>query len=206
MTIAQRLAESIGQRLERRLSRRSAIARAAVAGSAIAVAPVRYLVRPGTALAVIDPNSCSHGKCTDGYTAFCCEITGGLNVCPEGTFTGGWWKCTDYRGRQLCRDAGVRYYVDCNRLPGHAFPGGCHCAHNDCERRRVACNVFRYGQCNAQIHGTTEVVCRMVTCTNPSLIGELNCGASLSVDNAVCGHEAPCLEPRAYQPAPAGGV
>jgi hypothetical protein len=167
---------------------------------------VRYLLYPGTALAVIAPRDCGSGRCTDGYTAFCCEITGGLNSCPEGTFPGGWWKCTDYRGHKLCREDGIRYYVDCNRLPGHYFPGGCHCAHNDCGRRRVACNVFRYGQCNAQVAGTTEVVCRMVTCTNPSLMPELNCGSSLRVDNAVCEHEAHCLEPPARQPVPAGGA
>ena len=105
------------------MSRRSAIARAAVAGSALAVAPVRYLVRPGTAWAVIDPNSCSGGLCTDGYTAFCCEIEHGRNTCPNGTYIAGWWKCTNYRGGGLCHNEGVRYYIDCNRIPGHVLPG-----------------------------------------------------------------------------------
>jgi hypothetical protein len=35
----------------------------------------------------------------------------------------------------------------------------------------------------------------MVVCENPSTISELNCGASLAVDDAVCEQDAPCLEP-----------
>ncbi|MGI8429248.1 MAG: MauE/DoxX family redox-associated membrane protein, partial [Solirubrobacteraceae bacterium] len=204
--IGERLVGSSALFLERRCSRRTALLRIAVAGSALCVAPLRYLLYPGSALAAISPSSCSGGLCTDGYTAFCCEINHGLNSCPGGTFPGGWWMCTDYRGSQLCSDQGVRYYVDCNRLPGHHFPGGCHCANGRCSERRVACNVFRYGQCNPQIPGTTEVVCRMVTCQNPGSIPGLHCSSSVSVDNAVCGHDVPCLKPRAIELAGAGGV
>lgn len=202
----ERLIESSALFLERRLSRRTMLIRLATAGSALSVAPLRYLLYPGTALAAIAPGDCSGGLCTDGYTAFCCEINQGLNSCPEGTFTGGWWMCTDYPGHRLCAEQGVRYYVDCNRLPGVAFPGGCHCANNDCDHRRVACNVFRYGQCNPQISGVTEVVCRMVVCENPSLIPSLNCANSLAIDNAVCDHDVPCLDPQAVELAGAGGV
>jgi hypothetical protein len=71
----------------------------------------------------------------------------------------------------------------------------------------VACNVFRYGQCNVHVPGVTEVVCRMVVCENPSRIPGLNCNASLAVDNAVCDHDAPCLKhPPAIELAGAGGV
>jgi hypothetical protein len=192
--------------LERRLSRRSAIARLALTGSALAVAPVRYLLYPGDALAAIVPGDCGGGACTDGYTAFCCEINQGVNACPAGTFAGGWWMCTDYAGRRLCSDQGVRYYVDCNRIPGTHFPGGCKCANDNCNERRVACNVFRYGQCNTQVPGVTEVVCRMVLCENPARVPELHCSSSLAVDNAVCGHDAPCLEPAALELSGAGGV
>jgi hypothetical protein len=191
--------------LERRMSRRSALVRLAVAGSALSVAPLRYLLYPEPALAVISPGSCGSGLCTDGYTAFCCEINNGLNQCPTGTFAGGWWMCTDYRGRRLCSEHGVRYYVDCNRIPGTSFPGGCHCANGTCSQRKVNCNVFRYGQCNTHVRGTTEVVCRMITCTNPGLIPSLNCSRHVAVDNATCGHEAPCLSD-AIQLAGAGGV
>ncbi len=43
-------------------------------GLALAVAPLRYLLYPISALAAIDPGSCGGGLSTDGYTAFCCEI------------------------------------------------------------------------------------------------------------------------------------
>jgi hypothetical protein len=203
---ALRLVDGSARVLEARLSRRTALTRIAVAGSALAVAPVRYLLYPGTALGVVVPGSCPDGLCTDGYTAFCCEIHQGLNTCPAGTFVGGWWMCTDYRGHQLCQGAGVRYYVDCNNLPGQPFPGGCRCADDDCSHRRQACNVFRYGQCNTHIEGTTAVVCRVVTCENPSRIESLNCNATLMIDEAVCGHEAGCLEPMAVQLPGSGGA
>jgi len=204
--VSERLVSASASFLEEHISRRSALVRIAVAGSAFAIAPMRYLLYPGSALAVIVPSSCAGGECTDGYTAFCCEINGGLNQCPSGTFPGGWWMCTDYRGRQLCASEGVRYYVDCNALPGRGFPGGCVCANNSCEHRRVNCNIFRYGQCNTQIGGTTAVVCRMVTCQNPGSIPALNCSSSLAVDDAVCAHEAPCLQEHAIELAGAGGV
>jgi hypothetical protein len=191
--------------LERRFSRRLALQRVALVGSALAVAPLRYLLYPGTAMAAIGPRDCRGGLCTDGYTAFCCEINNGLNSCPEGSFPGGWWMCTDYAGRLLCAEQGVRYYVDCNAVPGAGFPGGCGCAGGTCEHRRVACNVFRYGQCNPQVPGVTAVVCRMVLCENPSTVRGLNCSSSLAVDDAVCAQEAPCLGD-AVQLAGAGGV
>jgi hypothetical protein len=194
MSLSERFATAMGSLLERRISRRSALTRAAVAGSAFAVAPVRYLVRPGTAWAVIGPGSCASGLCTDGYTAFCCEIEHGNNVCPSNTYVAGWWKCTNYQGGGLCHGEGVRYYVDCNRMPGRGFPGGCQCANGDCGRRRVDCNHFRYGQCNTQIHGTTEVVCRLVVCQNPATVDGMNCNGTEMVDDNTCNHEASCLE------------
>jgi hypothetical protein len=203
---ALRLVDASAQALEGRLSRRSALARVAVAGSALAVAPLRYLLYPGTALGVVVPGSCGGGLCTDGYTAFCCEINQGVNGCPSGTFVGGWWMCTDYRGHQLCAGTGVRYYIDCNALPGQEFPGGCRCAEGSCDKRRVACNVFRYGQCNTQVSGTTAVVCRVITCENPGRIPEFNCSTAVMVDDAVCGHEAGCLEPMATQLPGVGGA
>jgi hypothetical protein len=203
---AVRLVDSSARLLEARISRRSALTRIAVAGSALAVAPVRYLLYPGSALGVVVPGSCRDGLCTDGYTAFCCEINQGLNTCPAGTFVGGWWMCTDYRGNQLCQGAGIRYYVDCNNFPGQPFPGGCRCANDDCSHRRQACNVFRYGQCNTHIKGKTTVVCRVVTCEKPSRIPSLNCNSTMMIDDAVCGHEAGCLEPMAVQQPGTGGA
>jgi hypothetical protein len=70
----------------------------------------------------------------------------------------------------------------------------------------VACNIFRYGQCNTQIEGTTAVVCRVVTCENPGRIDRFNCSTSVMVDDAVCGHEAGCLEPPPIQLPGVGGA
>jgi hypothetical protein len=205
-TASQRLVNAAALVLERRISRRSALLRLAIAGSALAVAPLRYLLYPGSALAAILPGDCASGLCTDGYTVFCCEINQGSNTCPEGTFPGGWWMCTDYAGGRLCGEQGVRYYVDCNQAPGSAYPGGCRCADDSCAHRRVACNVFRYGQCNPQVPGVTAVVCRMVVCENPSRIAHLNCSSSVAVDDSVCGQDVACLEPAALQLPGAGGV
>jgi hypothetical protein len=201
-----RLVVSSALFLERRFSRRTMLVRIAVAGSALCVAPLRYLLYPGAALAQISPGDCSGGECTDGFTAFCCQINRGLNSCPTGTFPGGWWMCTDYTGGLLCAPEGVRYYVDCNALPGSEFPGGCRCANGSCDYQRVACNVFRYGQCNTQVGGVTAVVCRTVVCENPGSIPGLNCGYSVAVDDSVCGQDTPCLVPEAVELPGAGGV
>jgi hypothetical protein len=155
---------------------------------------------------VIAPGDCASGLCTDGYTAFCCEIEQGRNTCPAGTYVAGWWKCTNYTGGGLCHGDGVRYYLDCNRAPGQHFPGGCQCARGDCGRRRVDCNHFRYGQCNTQIQGTTEVVCRLVICQSPATVEGLNCNGTLMVDDNTCAHEAGCLEGLAQQLPGGGGI
>jgi hypothetical protein len=204
---AARIAGALGAALERRTSRRGVLARAAVAGSALAVAPVRYLVRPESAWAVIRPRHCPRkAKCNDGYTAFCCEIERGLNTCPANTYVAGWWKCTDYKGSGLCHGQGYRYYLDCNRVPGHGFPGGCQCAGGHCGGRRVDCNHFRYGQCNAQVGGQTEVVCRLVICQHPAEVAGLNCNSTEKVDNKTCKHEAGCLEGLAVPLRGGGGA
>ena len=206
MRISERIATAVGAAIERRISRRSAVARATVAGSAFAVAPLRYLLRPGTAWAVIGPGDCGSGRCTDGYTAFCCELEHGHNRCPAGTYVAGWWKCTDYRGHGLCRNEGVRYYLDCNRIPDKPSVGPCGCANNTCDERRANCNVFRYGQCNTQIAGTTEVVCRLVICQNPATVGGWGCNATEMIDNNVCAHGSGCLQGLATPVGGSGGV
>ena len=192
----ERAARAAGALLERRTSRRGLLARAALAGSAFAVAPLRYLLRPVSAWAVVAPQNCSPGSlCNDGFTEFCCSITGGHNACPAGSYIGGWWKCTHYGGSRLCGAQGVRYYVDCNLEPGQHGPG-CHCAGDSCGRRRVACNRFRYGQCNTGVAGVTPIVCRIVTCVNPATIPGFNCNATYMQDDSTCGQEAGCLSER----------
>jgi hypothetical protein len=204
-TVSERLVRALGRLIERRTTRRNLLARSALAGAAFAVAPVRYLVRPGTAWAVLTSGDCPGGSaCTDGYSAFCCEIQGGNNRCPTGTYVGGWWMCTDYQYGGLCEEEGVRYYLDCNRIPGIYWPGGCQCANGSCDERIIDCNLFRYGQCNTQVAYTTEVVCRLVICQNPSTVPGLNCNGTVAVDNGVCSHQASCLEGLATQ-LPGGG-
>jgi hypothetical protein len=194
-SVSERLARVLGGLIERRTSRRSLLARSALAGAAFAVAPARYLLRPQTAWAVLTSERCpDDSACNDGYSAFCCEIQHGHNRCPTGTYVGGWWKCTDYQGGGLCHEDGVRYYLDCNRIPGVLYHGGCQCANGSCSERRIDCNLFRYGQCNTHVAETTEVVCRLVICQNPATVPGLNCNGTLMIDNAVCGHEAGCLE------------
>ena len=188
------LVTSSARALAGRTSRRGFLIRAATVGSALAVAPLRFLLEPVSALAaIVRPGDCGGGRCATGWTEFCCTIDQGQNLCPPYSFVGGWWKCTDYRGRRLCNEQGVRYYLDCNRLPGHHVPGGCHCAKGECDRFRVGCNVFRYGQCNTHIGEVTEVVCRVVVCKHPSTIPGLNCNSTYKQDNRTCAHEAPCL-------------
>jgi hypothetical protein len=203
--LPERIVAVLSSALERRLSRRGALARAAVAGSAVAVAPVRYLVRPGTAWAVIRPDACGPDtKCNDGFTVFCCEIEHGRNICPADSYVAGWWKCTDYRGKGLCHDEGVRYYLDCNRVPGHGYPGGCQCGPHGCNSRRVSCNLFRYGQCNTHVAYTTEVVCRLVICEHPATVQGFGCNSTEKTDDRTCSHEAGCLE-GLLTPLPGGG-
>jgi hypothetical protein len=201
------MTEAAAKLLDRKSSRRGFLARAALVGSALTVSPLRYLLHPVDAWAVIRPTNCSSGKCLDGYTAFCCEINKGRNTCPSHTYVAGWWKCTAYRGHGVCDKEGVRYYVDCNRKPGERFPGGCHCANNNCNQRRVDCNHFRYGQCNTQVKGTTEVACRVIVCKHPASISRFNCNSTLKIDNATCAHDAGCLKrPKVEQLPGAGGA
>lgn len=178
-----------------RLSRRSLLAKAAVAASALTVAPIRYLTRPVSASAAIGCGGCSPSSyCCDGWTAFCCQLSDGTNEgCPDYAYVGGWWKCT-YSGSGLCSPTNVRYYVDCNRHPGDRCPNGCHCAGNKCKHRKTCCNVFRYGQCNTQIGATTEVVCRLVTCVSPCTIDCLNCNCTSAVEQVTCSQSNSCLD------------
>jgi hypothetical protein len=183
---------------ESRTSRRGALVRLAVFGSALTVGPIRYLLRPTTAWAVTTCSDCSSGApCCDGYTTFCCTINNGSNTCPSGTFRGGWWKCTHYNGNQLCDAYGVRYYVDCHRNPSEP-DCTCKCANGACSNRHTCCTTFRYGQCNTQITARTEIVCRRVTCISPCTMwpgdgtfGTCNC--TFASDDDTCTHEATCL-------------
>jgi uncharacterized protein with LGFP repeats len=165
------------------VDRRGFLYRAAITGTAIAVNPFDFAFKPGTAYASV----CGQGaSCSSGWTAFCCTINNGANMCPPGSYVAGWWRIDD---SSFCRGS-ARYIIDCNRRPGSSC--NCRCASGTCDQRRVCCNNFRYGQCNQQIAGVTEVVCRVVTCTAPWR-WDPSCTRTVRVDNRTATHSAPCL-------------
>ncbi|HEV2075094.1 MAG TPA: hypothetical protein VGR10_02540, partial [Thermoleophilaceae bacterium] len=61
-----------------------------------------------------------------------------------------------------------------------------------CRYRRECCNNFRYGQCNTQIGGVTEVVCRVISCRPPWKVRGWRCNRSYARDDTTCSHEAVC--------------
>jgi hypothetical protein len=179
--------------MDRRVSRRSFLVRMATGGSALAVDPLRYILRPIAAEAVIDCSDCSPGsRCCDGWTAFCCTVNSdGGNYCPSNTFKGGWWKCTNYTGTKMCNPQNVRYYIDCNLRPGSSCSGGCKCADGSCSNRSTCCNVFRYGQCHTEVPEVTAIVCRLIRCRNPCELWPA-CNCTYKEDNDTCAHEEGC--------------
>ncbi|MGI9022139.1 MAG: RICIN domain-containing protein [Acidimicrobiales bacterium] len=190
--MSQWLLEKSSSLLEGRTSRRGFLVRSALAGSALAVGPWRYILQPGTAYAAIcnsHGTSCDCGSaCYDGWTEFCCVVNNGANTCPPGSFEGGWWRAD---GSDFC-GGGARYFVDCNANPGSEPP--CSCPNGDCNHRATSCNVFRYGQCHTEIGGTTAIVCRIVSCTPPYEFIPA-CGTTLRYDNATANHTANCPAP-----------
>ncbi len=190
------LVDKLGALLLSRTSRRGFFSMSAVVGAAMVTEPKAYALTPTSAYAsVCGPDS----ACSGGYTAFCCTINAGKNTCPPGSLAGGWWKAD---GSGFCC-GGARYYIDCHYTcscgcaGGSRFCGaGCHagsctCAGGDCDKRRVNCNVFRYGQCNTQVSCTGPVLCRVISCTPPWK--QFNCSSSSATDNATGPHSASCL-------------
>ncbi len=149
------------------------------------------LARPVSAYAAVcecrsQPCSCGTA-CCDGYTEFCCNITGS-NSCPSGTILGGWWKAD---GSGFCGDA-PRYYMDCNVLPGSESVCYCHCSGDDCNHRVECCSGFRYGQCHQEYASLGRIYCRVVSCTPPWVLDPA-CTTTSATDQATASHTAPCL-------------
>jgi len=162
-------------------TRRRFLAKTAVVGSAIAVNPVTYLLKPGTAYGAV----C--GTCSDGWTAFCCTVNSGKNSCPPNTFVAGWWKADNaaYCG------GGPRYIIDCNATcPTQC---SCRCAGASCDGRRTCCNQFRYGQCNQHISCYGPVACRVAICITPWQY-DAACSTYALTDNRTVQHGAACLK------------
>jgi hypothetical protein len=201
--VSQWLTERASSALARRTTRRGFLARSAIVGSAMTAAPLRYLLRPGSAYAAIcgcHGQDCGCGDlCCDGYTQFCCTINDGLNTCPPGSFAGGWWKAD---GSVYC--SGPRYYIDCvancdcssgcesSHFCVPACDGEtCSCALGDCHNRHVSCTTFRYGQCHQEIACSGRIVCRVVSCT-PAWLLDDSCSTSSATDDFTANHNADC--------------
>jgi hypothetical protein len=188
----------------RRTSRRGFLARATVTATALSVAPVDLLLRPGTAYAQIcecvpGTNCSCSDLCCDGYTQFCCTVNNGINACPPGAIAGGWWKAD---GSEYC--AGPRYYIDCHgECNGCGCGGGnfcpgcddltCECALGECANRHVGCTEFRYGQCNQDISCIGRIACRVVSCTPPWVLYP-TCSTVAQTDDNTADHFAPCQD------------
>lgn len=198
--------ERLSRIIDKRASRRGFLSSSAMGATALAVAPAAYALRPTTAHAAICSCSgtecdCADG-CCDGYTDFCCFLTG-ENLCPPGTIVAGWWKAD---GSGFCDLNGPRprYYLDCN-LPcvdecgcddsGVCSPecadADCRCA-DGCDSRSVECTRFRYGQCNQDVECVGPIQCRIVTCVPPWEF-DSSCTMEVAVDDQTAFHDRPCL-------------
>ncbi len=204
--MSRRLVERVSRIVDRRGNRRGFLRSSAMTATALAVAPAAFALRPVSAeAAVITCRGfrCSPGAlCCDGYTDFCCLLTG-ENLCPPGTVVAGWWKAD---GSGFCDLDGPRprYYLDCNLVCdsacGCGWSGVCsrQCANADCrcpggcDTRKVECTRFRYGQCNQDIKCVGPIACRVVTCV-PPWQWDPNCTTTMAVDNVTRSHDRPCL-------------
>ncbi|MBA3362237.1 MAG: twin-arginine translocation signal domain-containing protein [Acidimicrobiia bacterium] len=201
--MSQRLVDGTARFLSKKTSRRGFLRRAAMVGSALVTVPGSYILRPGTAYAAVVPGDCPGGsRCRDGYTEFCCSMTG-LNTCPPGTGVSGWWRA---EGSGYC-GGGPRYYMDCHALTcGSCGCGGsgtcgpecvgaiCACANDNCGLRKVNCVRFRYGQCNQHIACMGPITCRVVTCVAP-WEWDSSCTHTDARDDNTRFHDAACLHP-----------
>jgi len=198
-----RLADRAARALAPKVSRRGFLSRSAMVGTALAATPTSYVLKPGSAYAAVcgcSGSSCDcRAACCDGYTEFCCTLSG-QNRCPPGTLTGGWWKVD---GSSFCGGA-ARYYVDCNARCGSCGCGGsgicgggcsgtwCGCGRGSCNNRKTGCTGFRYGQCNQGTRCLGPIVCRVVTCIPPWQTDGA-CGTAIRVDNGTRNHHRACL-------------
>jgi hypothetical protein len=197
---------------DRPISRRGFIRRMTYGATALSVTPIAFALKPGTAYAAIcncAGQGCDCGSmCCDGYTEFCCTITG-QNVCPSGTIPAGWWKAD---GSGICDDESgpkPRYYLDCNIADCGSCGCGsngicsgncqdphvyaCECGNRHCNHRKTGCTGFRYGQCNEDVACVGPIVCRVVTCTAP-WVWDSSCSTRVLTDNNTRFHNAPCLQ------------
>ena len=112
--MSTRLVEASARVLERKLSRRGFLRRAAIVGSALVAAPATYVLRKNTAysaVAVTCPDCSGGDLCCDGWTEFCCTLHG-PNTCPPGAVIAGWWRAEfPGDGPDHCQGSS-RYYME----------------------------------------------------------------------------------------------
>jgi hypothetical protein len=208
----ERLVERVSGLSERYVSRRGFLAKSTLSATAFAVAPRRFTFEQVAADEVI----CGPGNtCSSGWTTFCCTINGGQNLCPPGSIAAGWWKNDN---SPFCAGK-PRYIIDCNASCGSCGCGrrgvcapscqnfACRC--NDdpstCDRRRVACTQFRYGQCSMDTKCVGAVVCRIATCQLP-WEWDASCSTTSATSNATNDHNAPCMVTQTPGVAAFGGA
>ena len=204
--MSRKLVERVSRVVDRRAGRRGFLRKSAMAATAVAVAPVAYAIRPTTAEAAIivcKGHQCRAGDlCCDGWSEFCCKITG-ENLCPPGTIVAGWWKAD---GSGFCDLNGPRprYYLDCNftcdegcwcspsgLCDSSCTPAVCQC-HGGCSTRKSECLIFRYGQCNQELC-VGPLKCRIVTCVPPWKWDPACATAPVLTSPSTRFHDRPCL-------------
>jgi hypothetical protein len=154
-----------------RTSRRGFLLRAGLLGTALAVDPKGYVLRPGHGVRRrVRPGAGAQQR-LDGLLRHHQRRRQRL---PAGSIAAGWWKSDR---ASLCGGK-ARYIIDCNatcararrraRAPASArraagpararagLPGSC-------DQRKVCCNAFRYGQCNQDVRRSAGVHCRVVS-------------------------------------------
>jgi hypothetical protein len=199
--MSRRVVAALSRVVDGRSSRRGFLRRSAMGATALAVAPATYALRPTTAHAAVTG---SEGTCSDGYTDFCCQLTG-QNLCPPGTVVAGWWKAD---GSGMCDLEGQRrprYYLDCNRtcpegcgcgrsgVCGRCDGADCRCLGDPASSRKVDCTRFRYGQCNQDIPCVGAIACRIVTCVAPWRWHGSCARTPVLTDNRTRFHDRVCL-------------
>lgn len=201
-----------------RTSRRGLLARSAFGATALAVAPVAFTIRPITAHAAVCScrgSNCDCGAlCCDGYTDFCCKLTGD-NLCPPNTVVAGWWKADGTGFCDIGDSRRPRYYLDCNHLcddgcgcgwtgvcSSSCTPADCRC-YDGCDSRAVDCIRFRYGQCNQDTACVGPIACRIVTCVPPWQWDE-SCDETPVTNNYTGTHDHSCLHEGFTDVAPNG--
>lgn len=205
--MSRRVVEVLSRVVDRRSGRRGFLSRSALGATALAVAPAAYALRPTTAHAAICSCNglqcgCDDG-CCDGYTDFCCKLTG-ENLCPPGTVVAGWWKADGSGFCDIGRKRMPRYYLDCNLdcdegcgcgaggiCASSCTSARCRCL-DGCHSRGVDCTRFRYGQCSQDIECVGPIACRVVTCV-PPWKWDTSCTAAVLTDNVTRSHDRPCL-------------